>query len=255
MTATLLPNKVDLALSVGARIFLHVESTGSTTGPPLRYHLPHHRHHRWISQERLQQTQVCTILFTSHFFLSRSLSFFFIFTFSFSTCHSLSFSLPLSFFLSLCMYVCLKSDRILHLRSISFISVYKWRKRATYPKRPITITTETPPGTFLFKEYYDCSKRSSQRCGAKKIITHRAHMPPEVEIIGEHTCSSSQQSRSTLLQRTQSSSSSPPINPSVRETITNLHQTGSTVQQIVNVLFLSFVINFSHFTMDSYVLC
>jgi hypothetical protein len=122
-------------------------------------------------------------------------------------------------------------------RTTSANTIYKWRKRATYPKRPITITTETPPGTFLFKEYYDCSKRSSQRCGAKKIITHRAHMPPEVEIIGEHTCSSSQQSRSTLLHRTQSSSS-PPINPSVRETITNLHQTGSTVQQIYNHLVL-----------------
>jgi hypothetical protein len=154
--------------------------SGCTNFPTCRVHWKHHRPASTLpssssspsSMDLPTTTSANTSMYytfhNSFLSLSLSLSLFFL-HFHFLILYVLfSLFLSSSFSLSVCMYVCLKSDRILHLRSISFISVYKWRKRATYPKRPITITTETSPGTFLFKEYYDCSKRSSQRCGAKK---------------------------------------------------------------------------------------
>jgi hypothetical protein len=40
----------------------------------------------------------------------------------------------------------------------------------------------------LYTEYFECSKRESENCPAKKKVIHRSNLGPEVVYLDRHTC-------------------------------------------------------------------
>lgn len=40
----------------------------------------------------------------------------------------------------------------------------------------------------MYTEYFECSKRESENCPAKKKVIHRSNLGPEVVYLDRHTC-------------------------------------------------------------------